>query len=585
VFILSIIVIFFLKKVYYKIIIAPNGKIVKILPANSKINLSWTDYQIEVKSEWKIGLDGWKYFRKGLDVAWWVRLTYKIDFSKYNEIYKDSPVELASIKRKVLEIIKRNIENRISKLWVADYSIRTLLIQWQYYLQVEIGGISDIDYAKSIIGKTVELEFMLPFSWSLTKDIVLQRRKLAENILKQIVNSGVSMEKFVDLKLITAPLKTQLEYNNWKALIFASFTWWNLPGFIKADLNDILKLWTWKVVPKLYSWYLLTWWWWWFIVKYLWKEKIWSGNNLSGNVRYDFEMLFIANKPYWVIAKDPKTWEILNGAYFKFASAQRSQNWQWAVVINFNDKWKDIFCHITEQNVWKQNAIFIWWKLITAPVINEPICGWSAQISWRFTPKQAKKLAKDLNEWALPAKLILVHEEKISPLLGESALKWVVIAGVVWFVLIAIMLLIMYNWRWSLIAIFSLIEFIVVTLAIVKLIDYALSLAWLSAIVLTIGMGVDANILMYERIREELKAWKSFYLAVIDWIKRSWNAIRDGNGTTFMIAAILFLMWMNIFKWFGFMMMLSIIIVLTVIVPLTKELLLKYWDITHKDEK
>jgi preprotein translocase subunit SecD len=91
-------------------------------------------------------------------------------------------------------------------------------------------------------------------------------------------------------------------------------------------------------------------------------------------------------------------------------------------------------------------------------------------------------------------------------------------------------------------------------------------------------MGVDANILMYERIREELKAWKAYWLAVIDGLKRSWPAIRDGNMTTFMIALLLFWMWMNVFKWFGSMMMLSIIIVLSVIVPLTKYLLLIWWN-------
>jgi preprotein translocase subunit SecD len=185
-------------------------------------------------------------------------------------------------------------------------------------------------------------------------------------------------------------------------------------------------------------------------------------------------------------------------------------------------------------------------------------------------------LAKDLNEGALPAKLILVHEEKIAPLLGEKALEGAVKAGVIGFILIGIMLLLMYNFRWSAIAIFSLIEFILVTLAIVKVIDYALSLAGISAIVLSIGMGVDANILMYERIREELKAGKAFWLAVIDGLKRSWNAIRDGNLTTFAIAFLLFSLGMNVFKGFGFMMMLSIIIVLTVIVPLTRELLLKF---------
>ena len=614
-FFCGLFVIFFLKRISYKQIVDINtGKVVMTLPSSVNVKpeknrliikyLTWDKaltwyYAIDVKSERKIGLDWWKYFRKGLDVAWWVRLTYKIDLSKYKQAYANSPAKFFRIKKEVEAIIKRNIENRISKLWVADYSIRILNINWEDYLQVEIGWISDIDYAKSIIWKTVELEFMLPFEWSVTPEIKAQRQQLAEKILKEVVNSWKDLTEFVDTRVLGADYKIQLEYNNWKNLFFISASTGQLPSFLKADLDNIVKLWTWKVVPKLFSWYFTTGDAGWFIVKYLgqtvesWSNSLnlqLSGQNLTGVslswnvlnnkkiIKYNFEVLFISEKPYWVIAKDPKTWEILNGAYFKFANVSYNQTNEPVVVINFDDKWREIFCHITEKYIGKQNAIFIGWKLITAPVIRDRICWGSAQISGNFKPEDAKRLAKDLNEWALPAKLLLVHEEKIAPLLGEKALEWAVIAGIVGFVLIAILLLYMYNFRWTAIALFSLTEFLIITLAIVKLIDYALSLSGISAIVLTIGMGVDANILMYERIREELKAWKAYWLAVIDGLNRSWPAIRDGNMTTFMIALLLFWMWMNVFKWFGSMMMLSIIIVLSVIVPLTKYLLLIWWN-------
>ncbi len=618
-FLIASFIVFFLKKETFKVIKTIDGRVVKTLPPDASVKIlddrhilidySWKReiltwfYDIDVKSRWGLSLQWWKYFRKGLDVAWWVRLTYKIDLSKYKEVYKDQPFKYATVVHNVINVIKRNIDSRISKLGVADYSIRIIDNNGEKYLQVEIWGIKDIDYAKSIIWKTVELEFMLPYEWAPTPEIIKQRYKIAENILNQVVNSGKKLIDFVDPRVIMADLNTQLEYNNWKALFFISATKDKLPGFLKDNLENIEKLGTGKVVPKLFTWTLMTWWDGWFIVKYLWStiesgtvsmttnnagswSKAWTGNIMSGsniaaniiNKKYNFELLFISFKPYWVIAKDPKTGEILNGAYFRYATVDRTQSGEPAVVINFDDKGKEIFAHITEENVGKQNAIFIWWKLITAPVIREPIRGWTAQITGRFTPEKARKLAKDLNEWALPAKLILIHEEKIAPLLGEKALNGAVMAGIVGFVLIFVMLLLMYNLRWSFIAMFSLVEFIIVTLAFVKLIDYALSLAGISAIVLSIGMWVDANILMYERIREELKTWKVFWLAVVDWLKRSWNAIRDGNLTTFAIAFLLFSLGMNVFKGFGFMMMLSIFMVLTIIVPLTKELLLKFWE-------
>ena len=615
-FFVSLLIVFFLKKDYYKVIKTYDGKIVKVLPSNVNIKLEdkWIEilyktgkqfltgvYNIEIKSSWWFTLEWWKYFRKWLDVAGWVRLTYKIDLSKYKQAYKDSPLEFLRVKKEVLNIIKRNIDNRISKLWVSDYSLRIINNNWEYYLQVEIWGVSDLDYAKSIIWKTVELEFMLPFEGKPNADMVDQRFKLASQILKEAVNSWKDLIEFVDPRFIWANIETQKRYNNWKVLLFIFEPKDKLPSFIKNNLSEIEKIWTWKVIPKLFTGALSSWDVWWFIVRYLWKtiEKqnknlfnsgtILSWTVLSGknntwtllkteNIKYNFELLFVDSKPYRILAKDPETWEILNGAYFKYATAQRGQNGEWVVVINFDDKWKKIFWHITEKYVWKRNAIFIWWKLITEPVIREPIRWGVAQISGNFKPEDAQRLAKELNEWALPAKLILIQEQKIAPMLGENALKGGVIAGIIGFVLIMLLLFLMYNWRWALIAGFSLLEFIVITLAIVKLIDYALSLAWLSALVLSIGMAVDANILMYERIREELKWGKSYWLAVIDWVKRSWNAIRDGNLTTFMIAFLLFMLGMNVFKGFGFMMMLSIIIVLSVIVPLTKALMLVWWE-------
>jgi protein-export membrane protein SecD len=633
-FFLSLFVVLFFKKVTYKQIIdIYSGKVIKVLPSSVSVKpekdriiifystgkeILTGNYNINVKSKWAVWLDWWKHFRKWLDVAGGVRLTYKIDLSKYKQAYLNDPWKYFRIKKEVESVIKRNIENRISKLWVADYSIRILNINWEDYLQVEIWWISDIDYAKSVIWKTVELEFMLPFEGKLNPQIVSQRQKLAENILKQVISSWKNLIDFVDKRIIFASqwdFEKQLEYNNWKVWFLISQSKDKLPDFLRIHLNEIEKLGTWQVVPKLFSGYLTKDYDWWFIVRYLWKTvETWSSsnnsqllgkslswNNLTWNVnlsgkniilknilnksklnkviKYNFEVLFISKKPYWIIAKDPKTGEILNGAYFKFANVTYNQSGEPVVVINFDDRWREIFCHITQKYTGKQNAIFIWNRLITAPVIREPICWWSAQISGNFTPKEAKKLAKDLNEGALPAKLILVHEEKIAPLLWEKALMWAIVAGVVGFILIAGLLLYMYNIKWTLIALFSLLEFLVVTLAIVKLIDYALSLAGISAIILTIGMWVDANILMYERIREELQSWKAYWLAVIDGVKRSWSAIRDWNMTTFMIALLLFSIWMNVFKWFGSMMTLSIILVLSIIVPLTKELLLTVGEV------
>ena len=251
------------------------------------------------------------------------------------------------------------------------------------------------------------------------------------------------------------------------------------------------------------------------------------------------------------------------------------------MIINFDDKGKEIFCNITEVIVGKQLAIFVGWQLVTAPVIREKICGGSAQIDGQFDMTTSKQLVDNLNEWALPAPLILAHEEKVSPTLGEQALDGALIAGLVGLILIGVFMFSLYGWRQGSVAIMTLLAFLIILFAIVKLVGYALSLSGIAAILLSIGMGVDANVLIYERIREEKSNDKSIFSAISDGYERSLSAIRDGNLTTFMIALLLFFMGTNVFKWFGTMMMVNIILTLVVIVPLTKSLLM----IMHSDQK
>jgi len=178
----------------------------------------------------------------------------------------------------------------------------------------------------------------------------------------------------------------------------------------------------------------------------------------------------------------------------------------------------------------------------------------------------------------LPAKLILAHEDKVSPTLWEYALKWAMWAWLVWFVLILVMMTTMYWIKKWLIAIFSLTVFLTILFAIVKLIWYSLSLSWLAAILLNIWMWVDANVLIFERMKEELKSWKTLRTSIVEWVSRSWLAIRDWNLTIAFIWLLLVAIWTNMFKGFGFMMLINIALTFFVIVPLTKDLLLYFYE-------
>ena len=293
---------------------------------------------------------------------------------------------------------------------------------------------------------------------------------------------------------------------------------------------------------------------------------------LESQVFYTIEEVFVQDRLTWINAQSSDG-KILNGGNFERAEVGTSQLGEPVVVIKFDDTGKEIFCNITSNYIWKEMAIFIGWKMITSPVIQAKICDGSAQIDGNFTPESAKELTSQLNEWALPAPLILMQEEKVSPTLWENALNWALLAMVIWFVAIWLYMIFTYGWKKWLVTLLSLSVYTLVLLAIVKLVGYALSLSGIAAIILSIWMAVDANVLIFERMREEKENKKSDTEAINIAYDRSWNAIRDGQISTWMIGLLLWLMWINMFSWFWKMLVVWVLLTLLINTPVIKEFL------------
>jgi protein-export membrane protein SecD len=150
-------------------------------------------------------------------------------------------------------------------------------------------------------------------------------------------------------------------------------------------------------------------------------------------------------------------------------------------------------------------------------------------------------------------------------------------------VLIYLYMTIMYGFKKGLISLLSLSLFALVLLAIVKLIDYALSLSGIAAIILSIGMAVDTNVLIFERMKEEKAEGKNDEIAIKNAYERSWSAIKDAQLSTGLIGLLLFAMGINMFKGFGSMLVIGVILTLLVNVPLIKELLFIFYPL--KKEK
>lgn len=214
-----------------------------------------------------------------------------------------------------------------------------------------------------------------------------------------------------------------------------------------------------------------------------------------------------------------------------------------SVSIEFSKEGGGKFEKITEKNIGKRLAIFLDNVLISAPIVREKISGGSAQITGDFTLDEAKKLVIQLNAGALPVSIKLIEEKTVGASLGEESIARSVKAGLVGLAMVALFMALSYGWL-GLIAILGLTVFAVLTLAVYKLIPVTLTLPGITGFLLSVGMAVDSNILIFERFKEE-KTRRPIVDALEVSFGRAWDSIRDANIATLVTAFIL----ANPFDW------------------------------------
>ncbi len=209
------------------------------------------------------------------------------------------------------------------------------------------------------------------------------------------------------------------------------------------------------------------------------------------------------------------------------------------VSITFNSQGATLFQQITAANVGKPLAIFLDGQLIEAPTVEQAISGGQAVISGGFTVAAAQQLVQRFNAGALPAPITLVSQQTISPTLGSNSLKQLIIAGIIGTLLVMLFMIFYYRLL-GIFAAMALIIYVALTLGVFKLIGVTLSLAGLAGFILTIGMAVDANVLIFERVKEELKRGLPKSSAIEEGFRRAWPSIRDSNSSTIITAVILY---------------------------------------------
>jgi protein-export membrane protein SecD len=220
------------------------------------------------------------------------------------------------------------------------------------------------------------------------------------------------------------------------------------------------------------------------------------------------------------------------------------------VGLEFNDEGAKIFGELTKNNVNKILAIYLDGAPISTPQVKEEITGGKAQISGNFTVAEAKQLVERLNAGALPVPINLISQQNIGASLGHDSLVESLKAGILGFLAILLFMIIFYRLS-GFFASISLVIYVIVLLAIFKLIPVTLTLAGIAGFLLSMGMAVDANILIFSRTREELRAGRNFLDALTNGVKRAWPSIRDGNFTTILVGLILFIFGTSFVKGFA----------------------------------
>jgi len=212
------------------------------------------------------------------------------------------------------------------------------------------------------------------------------------------------------------------------------------------------------------------------------------------------------------------------------------------IGLEFSSVGAKKFAQITKDNIGKPVAIFLDDRLLTAPVVENEITDGKAIITGKSTLEEVKNLVVQLNAGALPVSIKVIEQRSIGATLGNESIVKSLFAGLVGFVVVLIFMWVNYGVK-GLLADIALIIYVLLSLSLIKLIPITLTLAGIAGFILSVGMAVDANILIFERIKEELRWGRPMRAAVELGFLRAWTSVRDSNASSLITAMILF--------WFG----------------------------------
>ncbi len=282
---------------------------------------------------------------------------------------------------------------------------------------------------------------------------------------------------------------------------------------------------------------------------------------------------------FWLV---PSGWKdtALDGKHFRHATVTMDPVTNIPVVqIAFDTEGARLFAELTKKNVGKRIAIYVGGNQVTAPRVNEEITGGTAVISGNMNVQEAQELAQDLNTGAIPAPIHLTGQYTIEATLGDAALQTSMLAGLIGIGIVMLYMMFLYRLL-GVVANMALVVYAFLLFAILKLPlllftnNYiVLTLAGMAGIILSIGMAVDANVLVFERMKEELRRGRTLKSAVESGFKHAWPAIRDGNVSTIITCVILFAVGTSIVRGFAVTLGMGVILSLFTAITVTRWIL------------
>lgn len=495
----------------------------------------------------------------GLDLQGGIHLEYLADTSNVSSDKIEAALEAAS----------NVIERRVNAFGVGEPLVQRSTSGTEKRIIVELPGVKDIEEAKSMIKETPFLEFREPAGPEAQAELDAyntQSKESAEKILENALHGSDFAElattwsqdpgsKDKGGMLDFAKKGSYLE--EFDTVVFDS-------NFTKGSVYP-------KLVETSYGWH---------IIKKI--DERGAGDDWEVQAahvlfpKYSLEMF--PEKEFKATGLSGKN---LQDVYVDYQSQGVGSP---QIALQFDDEGGKIFAELTERNIGKPIAIFLDGEIIQRPTVQAAILDGRAVITGSYTLSEANEIVKRFNEGALPLPITLVSQQSIDASLGQVALDQSVYAGVIGLIAVSIFMLLFYRFL-GLIAVAALLLYSAMLLTIFKLSGFTsfpitLTLSGIAGFVLSIGIAVDANVLIFERTREELSYGKTVYKALHEGFRRAWPSIRDGHLSTLITTVILIGMGTGFVKGFAIILALGVILSLftaVVLVRIMTEYLIRDW--------